>query len=144
VALSLLEPRPLPTIKSRRVRLPLRTRCHMRVAPPTMTMMIQRYHYLSSPSRMIAIPIAKRKSRSRHRRNGEAPPPSRKTTRARKAQKHDQCLPCRSGYDFRFLIPFPILPFDIMLVSPILFLYYRRVVSTHAPYSLVIPSTVSR
>jgi len=143
VAPSLLEPRPLSTIQSRRVRLPLQTRCHMRVAPPTMTTMIQRHHYPSSPSRMIAIPIAKRKSLSRHRRNGEAPPPSRKTTRARKAQKHDHCLPCRSGH-FHFLIPFSILPFDIMLVSPILFLYYRRVVSTHAPYSLATPSTVSR
>jgi hypothetical protein len=138
VALSLLEPRPLPTIKSRRVRLPLQTRYRTRVAPLTTMIQRKRYHYLSSPSRMTAIPIAKRKSRSRHRRNGEAPLHSRKTIRAKKAQKHDrQCLPMR--YDFRFLISFPILPFDIMLVSPILFLYYRRVVSTHPSYSLVFP-----
>ena len=109
VALSLQEPRRLPTIKSRRARLPPQT-CRRRVAPPTMMIQRKRYHYLSNPSRMTVIPIAKQKSRSRHRRNGEAPPPSRKTTRAKKAQKHDlsveQCPMRGSGYDFRFLIPF--------------------------------------
>ena len=95
VALSLREPRPLLTIKSRRVRRPLQTRSRRIVAPPKMMIRRKRYHHLSNPPRMTAIPIAKQTSRPRPRRNGEVPPRSRK---AKKAQKHD-----RMTFLFHFL-----------------------------------------
>jgi len=145
VAPSLLQwlPLPLPIAKSRRVRLPPWTKCRQIVTPLKMTTQMKRNRNPPSPLSMTAIPIAKRKSRSQHRRSGEAPPFSRRTRGTKKAQKHDgqQCLPSRCKVQVQdmtfFFLPSPILPFDIMLVSPILFLYYCRVVSTYAPYSLV-------